>query len=431
MSITQPLPYIFRAEEIVPTMERILSQFNQIQDEIVQTVTTVTATFDNVLQPLAQLENATMGDLGVIWMLQYAAPDKTTQDAVAQARKLYIEAEASWTARDDYYELLCAAQARDDDLDPESKWLLADTILEYKRCGRGLLNKVETDKYLEYTLQGDQLRTKFQRNVSQESGGLYFSKQELNGVSLEQMERWKDEESNSSEPHKKFVPFANGGTVAILTHAHNAATRKKMFLGDQTKLAVNVPLLHEIIKKRQVQASMLGYPSHADFRLERRLVKTTKWVEDFLKDLSAGLEPLGRQELEILQSRRLRDTNGEDNTKEKQFQQIPPWDLRYYQNLVEKEAQVDHTAISEYFPLEPTAKAMLGVFSSFLNLRFDLLTSEGLGNDLIWHETVQAFSVWDDGADIAEFLGYLYFDLLWRENKYRGNQNVTMECVSC
>ena len=63
-------------------------------------------------------------------------------------------------------------------------------------------------------------------------------------------------------------------------------------------------------------------------------------------------------------------------------------------------------------------------------MRFDLIQSDKLGNHLIWHETVQVFSVWDGNADDAEFVGYLYFDLLWRENKYRGNQNVTIECVS-
>lgn len=291
MSAPQSLPHIFTTEEIVPTMERILSQSKQLQDAIVQTVTPSTATFANVMQPLAQLDNDTTGDLGVIWMLQYAAPDKATQ----------------------------------------------------------------------------------------ENGGLYFNEEELDGVPLEEMKRWKDEQPNPEEPLRKFVPFANGGTVTVLTYAHNADTRKRMFLGDQVKLVVNVPLLQEIAKKRQLQASMLGYASHADFRLERRLVKTLKWVEDFLTNLSTSLQPLGRKELDILQRRRLKDFTTEDDTETKHPQQIPPWDLRYYQNIVEKEARVDHTAISEFFPLEPTAAAMLE--SSHLSLicaltSFKVISSE-------------------------------------------------------
>ena len=95
---------------------------------------------------------------------------------------------------------------------------------------------------------------------------------------------------------------------------------------------------------------------------------------------------------------------------------------------------MDYLAISKFLPLDTTATAMLGVFVFFLGLRFVRIPDEEIGPHAIWHDTVQAFSVWDetdgDDDDDASFIGHLYFDLLWRENKFRGGQNVTMECVS-
>ena len=70
---------------------------------------------------------------------------------------------------------------------------------------------------------------------------------------------------------------------------------------------------------------------------------------------------------------------------------------------------------------------MLAIFASLLGLRFDSIPAERLTEDVIWHDTVRGFSVWDTKDDC--FVGYLYFDLLWRENKYRGNQSVNVQCV--
>jgi metallopeptidase MepB len=67
----------------------------------------------------------------------------------------------------------------------------------------------------------------------------------------------------------------------------------------------------------------------------------------------------------------------------------------------------------------------LGVFASLLGIRFDRIQDVDAMN--VWHDSVQVFSVWDGTGTDADFMGYLYFDLLWRENKYRGNHNVTME----
>jgi len=52
----------------------------------------------------------------------------------------------------------------------------------------------------------------------------------------------------------------------------------------------------------------------------------------------------------------------------------------------------------------------------------------------VWHEDVGVYSVWE-GDDQSEdpaggFIGYLYTDLLVRDGKYHGNQNVGLQSVS-
>lgn len=441
MPVPQPLPLMPTAEQIVPAIKRILAQIKGIQNNIVDTITPETATFDNVVRPLAEVEDATCGEFRVILMLQYGAQDVATQDAVYQARKLYIEAEAEWTARDDLYKLFRAVKDKNEDMDDESRLLINEILLDFERSGRGRLGKAEITQLSQLVTEIDVLQNRFQRNCAQENGGVWFSRLELDGVPNDDISKWKNSQPSQPPPAAEsdgktiFVPFANGGTKAVLTYAHSAKTRKAMFLEDDKKLTENVSILDEIARKRYARAKTLGYANHSAFRAERQLAKTPEWIEDFLMTVKDGLVPLGKKEVKELQHRRLIDieerkssTNDHEPTAEiegPQSDRFAPWDLFYYQNIIDRESNVDHAAISEYFPVEPTAKAMLGVFASLLGIRFDPVQDVDAAN--IWHDSIQVFSVWDGPGTDADFIGYLYFDLLWRENKFRGNHNVTME----
>jgi metallopeptidase MepB len=230
-----------------------------------------------------------------------------------------------------------------------------------------------------------------------------------------------------------FMPFANGGAKSVLTYAHSAKTRKTMFLGDDKKLVENLSILDEIVRKRYSRAKNLGYANRSALIAERQLAKTPEWVEDFLLTVKDGLVPLGKKEIEELQHRRLMDTKEKQGgttdlgpkveTEASYSDLISPWDLFYYQNIIEREFDVDHATISEYYPVELTATPMLGVFASLLGIRFDRIRD--IDNINVWHDSVQVFSVWDETGADAELMGYLYFDLLWRENKFRGSHNVT------
>jgi len=69
---------------------------------------------------------------------------------------------------------------------------------------------------------------------------------------------------------------------------------------------------------------------------------------------------------------------------------------------------------------------MLGIFEHLFGLAFrevvgserDELSPTGRGSDIVWHDDVQLFSVWDEEAQGGGFLGYLYLDLYDRDDIY-------------
>ncbi|PWY78057.1 zincin [Aspergillus sclerotioniger CBS 115572] len=421
MSTPQSLPRVLKVHEIIPTMQRIVSQQNAIKDEIICTVSPLTASFDTVLRPWADVENLVQGELGMIYMLQYGSPDMATQDAFTQARQLLLAAELQWASNEDFHRLVQAVHDKHEELDTESALFLKEELLVYRRAGWGVLSAAQREEYLQEKREISKLESAFNRNLAQEDGGVWFVKSELDGIPADDLAKWKMM-TNTQTPSQEiyvFVPFANGGMMTVGTLANNPNTRKKMYLENNRKLAVNGPIFEEIIKRRTSQAHLLGYPSHAAVVLERRIAKTPQWVETFLSQIQDDLVARGKTEVEVLQRHRLQDLQSQDQEVEGRF---PAWDQMYYQRLVEKGFQIDHVQIAEFFPVERTAAAMLEIFASVLGLRFDAITAQ---SDQLWHESVQVFAVWDDRS--SEFIRYLHFDLLWRENKYRGNQNVTIE----
>jgi metallopeptidase MepB len=435
MSLPQPLPLIPAAEDIVPAMRRIVDDHNAARLQILETVNPDIATFENVMGPLAQVENSVQGAFAMIDMLQYGSPSLATHEAFDNAREIYAEAEAAWKSDKSFFELLQAAREKDNfhKLDGESRHLMERELLKYKRAGHGLIGDTLLQEYQKRYSEILELELEFQQNVARENGGLWFTLNELEGIPKSELEKWKDERDGedkvNSSRKKKFVPFTNGGTLAVLTYAHRPETRKRMFLADNLKLERNKPLFEKIVANRAKQAHLLNYSSHAAFRVEERMIKTTTRLKEFLSHVQNTLCPRGKAEIEVLQRRRFEDLRARGHDGAEQLEQgFPPWEKRYYERLVEQGFKIDQLKIAEFFPLEQTTASMLNVFASLFGLRFDPVTDDLLTEDVIWHDSVRAFSVWDSRD--SEFIGYLYFDLLWREYKFRGNHDVNIQCVS-
>ena len=105
-------------------MERVISEYETVQNEILRNVTPAAATFDSVIRPYAEVDNACKGEILVIYMLQYAGCDHVTQEAISQAQKLLVQAEDSWATNTEFYQLLRSVDDNSEELDPESQFYL-------------------------------------------------------------------------------------------------------------------------------------------------------------------------------------------------------------------------------------------------------------------------------------------------------------------
>ncbi|KAL5608399.1 hypothetical protein FOBRF1_008896 [Fusarium oxysporum] len=407
-SLPQPLPGLIPADQILPIMKRIVGLYQTVRENIIESVD---------------------GDIAIIAMLRYSSPDPASRQASEEACALVNEDQAAFTARPDFWPLLKAVKeaCQEISLHFEARKYLDKLFLEFKQFGHGILQPVQIHEYLERRNYIDGMRRKYNQRIREDAGGLWFSLDELAGVKQHDLDRFgKDPEKHDM----RFVCFSAADSLVVYRNASESATRKRMYVGNANNFSQNAEHFKNIVVERDLNARLLGYESHAAYRLEKRLMKTPAQVERLLADLHDRLLARGQQDINLLLDLKKKESRADAKSNEDDVEGIYPWDYWYYARLAEQHLHVDSEQVAGYFPLQHVIGIMLEMFSEFLQLRFCPISRNELESS-VWHEDVRAYFAWDDRkASKGQFIGYLYMDLLSRDNKYRGNQNVNLQCVS-
>jgi metallopeptidase MepB len=400
---------------------------------VVKEQTRESATFKNTNLPMALDDNKMAIEHHIIGFYQAVSTSKELRDASTEAEKLLDDFGIESSMREDVFNLIDAAHSKKEPLDPESQRLLDKDHKSYIRNGLGIPAGPQRDRFKEIKKRLSELGISFQKNLNEEQGGLWLTLEQLHGVPEDVVSSLKKGEGEHAD--KVWLTFKYPDLFPTLKYAHDAETRRRVFVENENKCNENVPLFRETILLRDEAARLLGYKNHAAFRIEDKMAKTPETVDEFLADLRTRLAPGGKKEVDaLLQLKRddLKERSLNDGTDAHYFL----WDHRYYDRLMlERDYSLDHQKIAEYFPLSTTIEGMLKIFEELFGLVFvevagadrDALADGGKGSDIVWHEDVQLFSVWNDEGEGSGFVGYLYLDLFPRDGKYGHAANFNLQ----
>ncbi|KAK3678268.1 metalloendopeptidase [Recurvomyces mirabilis] len=407
-------------ESLAKDTNSILKRNQELQDRIVKDVKPEEASFDNVILPFARDDDQMSLETHIIGFYSAVSTDSKLRDASVAAEKQMDEFAIDSVMREDVFKLVDAVykkQKDDKDLEAENRRLLEKDHKGYIRNGLGISAGPKRDRFKEIKKRLSELSIIFQKNLNEESGGLWFKPGELEGAPADLITGLKKGEGEHEG--KVWLTFKYPDLFPVQKYCRNAETRHKLFLANENKCNNNIELFKEAIVLRDEAARLLGYPDHATFRIEDKMAKTPKTVDDFLGDLRKRLAPGGLKEIEKLKELKEAETGDAE--------QYFLWDHRFYDTLMlERDYQLDQEKISEYFPLQSSIDGMLKIFEELFGLAFvkleaedrNAISSTGKGDDIIWHPDVHLFSVWDDEGEGNGFVGYLYLDLHPRDGKY-------------
>lgn len=308
-----------------------------------------------------------------------------------------------------------------------------DGLLTMCSAGNGLSlpEGPKRDRFKEIKKRLSAIQIEFQKNLNEEDGALYFTPEQLDGVPADLVETWDKGTGENEGKHR--VSFKYPDLFPVLKFAKDPETRRKMFIANENKCNRNMALFKEAIVLRDEGARLLGYPDHSSFRIEDKMARTSKVVNDFLGDLRQRLTAGGKKETEHLLDLKKADLEARGQSFDGKYYL---WDHRFYDRImVEKEYNIDENKIAEYFPLQQTVTGMLNIFEKIFGFVFVELNAEdrakisptGKAEDILWHEDVIMFAVWDDQAEGGEFVGYLYLDMHPRQGKYGHAANFSIQ----
>ncbi|HXH70763.1 MAG TPA: M3 family metallopeptidase [Pyrinomonadaceae bacterium] len=196
----------------------------------------------------------------------------------------------------------------------------------------------------------------------------------------------------------------------FLTYSDRRELREKawkMFVnrGDNGNAHDNNKIITEILQLRAERAKLLGYQTHAHWRLDDKMAKTPERTMELMEAVWKPAVARVREEVKDMQT--LAD-------KEKASVKIEPWDYRYYAEKVRKERyDLDQNEVKPYLQLDKLREGMFWVAGELFNFNFAPVT-----NVPVYHADVRVWEVKDKIT--GKHIGLWYFDPFAREGKSSG-----------
>ena len=170
-------------------------------------------------------------------------------------------------------------------------------------------------------------------------------------------------------------------------------------------------IIAEVLKLRAERAKLLGYPTHAHWRLEDSMAKTPEHAMALMEAVWTPAVARVHEEVADMQALADRESAASGAPKIR----IEPWDYRYYAEKVRKEKYaLDANEVKPYLQLEKLREGMFWVAGQLFDFHFRELPK---GQIPVAHPDIRVFEVKNGkGAHV----GLWYFDPYARPNKESG-----------
>ncbi|MEZ6092275.1 MAG: M3 family metallopeptidase [Pirellulaceae bacterium] len=244
------------------------------------------------------------------------------QDSITQNEKLFARIEAVYQS--DQRDKLSLAQRR----------LLDDRYRNFVRQGAKLEPEAKK-KLSQINMRLASLFTDFSQNVLHDEQAYVTwvtDKDDLAGLPNRSLPPWPSAAKERGKPDQWAVLNTRSSMDPFLTYVDNRKLREEVWRtyynrGDNGDEYDNNTLIAEILRLRRTRANMLGYPTHAHWRLENTMAKTPEATMDLM--MKVWPKAVARVEEEVADMQKIADQEGA-NIK------IEPWDYRYYAEKVRK-----------------------------------------------------------------------------------------------
>jgi peptidyl-dipeptidase Dcp len=197
----------------------------------------------------------------------------------------------------------------------------------------------------------------------------------------------------------------------VLTFADNRALRERVWRafvnrGDNKDANDTNATIARIVKARADRARLLGYESHAHWRMQDTMAKTPANAQALMERVWPAAVARVREEVRDMQA--MANKSGTKVT-------IEPWDYRYYQEKVRQARyNLSQEEVKPYFELSNMIEGMFWTAGELYGFDF----KENSGAVPVWHPDVRTYEVRDRAS--GKSVGLFYMDPYARTGKRSG-----------
>jgi peptidyl-dipeptidase Dcp len=322
------------------------------------------------------------------------------QDKINQNEKLFKRVEVVYQAREK------------SGLTPEQQRLVWLDYTGFVRSG-AKLDAAGKKRVADINERLATLYTSFQQNVlADESGYVTYLEKEadLAGLPPSLVSAAAEAAESKGKKGQWAITNTRSSMEPFLTFSSRRDLREKVWRtyysrGDHNDEHDNKKIITEILKLRAERAKLLGYETHAHWRLENTMAKTP---ERAMALMEAVWKPaVARVHEEVADMQALAD-------QEKADLKIAPWDYRYYAEKVRKaKYDLDENEIKPYLQLEKLREGMFWVAGQLFGFQFTPAT----GSVPVLLPDIR---VWEVKDSAGKHVGLWYFDPYARTGKQSG-----------
>ena len=320
-------------------------------------------------------------------------------DQITQNEKLFKRIAAVYDAREK------------GTLTPEQKRLVWLDYTNFVRAG-AKLDPAAKKRTSEINQRLASLYTKFSQNLlADETDYVLFLDKEADLAGLPDSLRSAAAAAAEQRGQKGKWAITNtrSSMEPFLTYSDRRDLREKVWKtyysrGDHGDAKDNNALITEILKLRAERAKLLGYQTHAHWRLENTMARTPERAMQLMEAVWKPAVARVREEVADMQA-----VADKDGTSIK----IEPWDYRYYAEKVRKaKYDLDQNEVKPYLQLEKLREGMFWVAGQLFGFQFTPVTDVP-----VYQPDVRVYKVTDPAG---KQVGLWYFDPYARPGKQSG-----------
>ena len=466
--------------------QNYLRDLQKINDDIVK-LNKTTLTYYNVFEnELREMSKYNLNIFSIYINLLLNEPYKT------EFGKIKIEIENfknSQTSRIDVYNVkkhyyTNQYKIEKPNLSEEQQKYVEQKMISYKNVGINLEKKdrEELEKNNNQIIKNEE---SYKQNISENVSTLVniinvneYDFENFNDI----LQEWKgkDNENYDNKTHIiKNIIVNEYNYYQILENCKNRDTRKQVEKQYLSLCQDNLNILVETLKLRNNKASILGYESYLEYKLEGTMVKNTSTLINFINNLRDSLKPLLINDILLITKCKLRENNKVfdmiiDNLCKKldkisisfisqlrtyqssyhsaitiikkeeiinklleiikilmvsnkiltnelvSIIDMKSYDWYYYSRIIKnEESKMNILDIKPYFTIESVTKGIFEIYQRLLGLIFVEITSEY--QEHIYANDVKLFAVYYK-SEPTKVIGYFYLDIIIRNGKESNTQ---------